>query len=473
MKRIFVCMALAMYLTVSFAQDSDSLTLQQCIQTAIKNNLDVRQSELQMQTAEVFSAQARSNLLPAIFGNATHGINQGRSIDPYTNTYINQQVNFATYGVNGSVVLFNGFGLINSAKQNSLAYDASKMDFQQAKDNLTINVIVAYLQVLTENDLLASAQNQMTVSQKQVDRLEELNKQGAIVPSLMYDLKGQLANDKLAIINTQNTLDQAKITLSQLMNAPYNGNLQVQSLTAEQFSAIYDQTPDKIYATAQQQLAMVKAADLHLQSAEKGLAAARSNFYPVLSLNGGVNTNYSNAALQSIFQNTADITTTDYVVVDGNQLPVITQQQNFLSEKIPYRNQLENNLSTSVSVGLSIPIFNSFTAKHRVELAKINVENATAVSQTTRIQLKQEIDQAYFNMTAAYNRYKTSTDQVAAYRESFREAEVRFNTGANTSVDYLIAKNNADVATLNLIIARYDYVLRTKILDYYQGKALW
>src|SRR6185295_17162861 len=149
MKRIFVCMALAMYLTVSFAQDSDSLTLQQCIQTAIKNNLDVRQSELQMQTAEVFSAQARSNLLPAIFGNATHGINQGRSIDPYTNTYINQQVNFATYGVNGSVVLFNGFGLINSAKQNSLAYDASKMDFQQAKDNLTINVIVAYLQVLT------------------------------------------------------------------------------------------------------------------------------------------------------------------------------------------------------------------------------------------------------------------------------------------------------------------------------------
>jgi outer membrane protein len=448
------------------------LTLQQCIETAIRNNLIVKQSELQMRTDEVNAKQGRSNLFPAVFGDATHGINSGRSIDPYTNSYINQQVNFATYGVNGSVVLFNGFGLLNTAKQNSLAYDASKMDYQQAKDNLTINIIVAYLQVLTENDLLASAKNQMTVSQKQVDRLEELNQQGAIVPSLLYDLKGQLANDKLAIINTQNALDQAKLNLAQLMNVPFNRNLEAQPLTTEQFSAMYELTPDKIYETAQQQLAMVKAADLHLQSAEKGLSAARSNFFPVLSLNGGVNTNYSNAAFQNVFQNTAAITTSDYVVVDGNQLPVITTQQNFLSEKIPYRNQLQNNVNTSVSVSLTIPIFNSFTAKHRTELAKINVENATAVDQATKIQLKQQIDQAYFNMTAAYDRYKISLDQVDAYNESFRQAEVRFNVGANTSVDYLIAKNNADAATLNLIIARYDYVMRMKILDYYQGKVV-
>ena len=475
MKKIigYGAVLVVMHTLAASAQETAVLTLQQCVETAFKNNLDVKQRELQMQTAGVYAEQAKTNLLPVVFGDATHGINEGKSIDPYTNSYINQQVNFADYGLNGSLILFSGLNLQHSIRQNTLAFQASEMDWQQAKDNLMLNVMISYLGVLAGNDLVKSAKEQAAVSQEQVDRLNKLNEEGAIPPSQLFDLKGQLADDQLAIIEAQRVVDAAKVNLSQLMNVPYDPNLTVAPLTAEQFTTMYDATPDKIYAAAVQQLAVVKAAALRERSAEKGVQAARGNYYPTLSLNGNLNTNYSNAALRDVYQNTTEVTTSDYVQVDGNKLPVITPQDNFSSEKITYNDQVKNNVSSSVSLGLSIPILNSLQARHRVELAKIDKENATAVLQTTQIRLRQDIEQAYLNMTTSYQRYQTLTAQLDAYNESFREVGVRFNEGAVNSVDYVVAKNNADRSNSGLIVSKYEYVLRTKILDYYQGKALW
>jgi outer membrane protein len=126
-----------------------------------------------------------------------------------------------------------------------------------------------------------------------------------------------------------------------------------------------------------------------------------------------------------------------------------------------------------VSLNLRIPIFNSLQARSRVSLAKIDLKNNELVAQTTRIQLRQSIDQAYINMTSASDRYKTLLEQVNAYTESFRAAEIRFNAGVGNSIDYLTAKNNLDRSNINLINAKFDFVLRVKVLDYYEGKKLW
>ena len=470
MKKFFVCaVAVFIHAEIISAQSNSSLSLQQCIETAIKNNPDVKQSDFQSQIEHVNANQAKSNLLPFISAYGEHGIQQGRSIDPYTNGYINEQVNYATYGLNGSLLLFGGLGNLNSIQQTNLADEASKMELQEAKDNLTVNVIISYLQVLTAKDLLESATNQWETAKKQVDRLEELNIHGAIVPSQLYDLKGELGNDQLAMINTQNALDAAKVNLAQFMNLPYDKNLELQPLAAEDYSTIYSAAPDNIYAAALQHLGVAKAADLRMASAEKGVATARSAYYPSLSLNGGVNTNYSNVAQQNIFQGTEDVPNGDYVVINNEQVPVISPQQNFVSEKIPYSDQVNNNVNSFISLGLQIPILNGLQTRHCVEIAKINKEQAIVTADATKIRLRQEVEQSYFNMTSAFNRYKTLVDQVAAYSESFRETEVRFNTGAVNSVDYLVSKTNMDRANLSLIVARYDYVLRTKILDYYQG----
>ncbi|HMJ47146.1 MAG TPA: TolC family protein, partial [Ferruginibacter sp.] len=174
-----------------------SLTLRQSVDVAIANNLLVRQTDILKQNADINLKQARSNRLPDLFGNLNHGINQGRSIDPFTNTYINQKIFYGNYSLGTNVTLFNGLQLKNIVKQNSLIYEASKLELQQSKDELTLNVLLSYLLILNNEDQLQQSMNQVVVSKKQVERLETLNKEGAIIPAQYYELKGQLANDEL------------------------------------------------------------------------------------------------------------------------------------------------------------------------------------------------------------------------------------------------------------------------------------
>jgi outer membrane protein len=454
--------------------DSSRLTLQQCIEIANRQNLQVQQSEIASQRANISFKQAKSNLLPAINGNVVQGLNQGRSIDPITNAYINQQANYTNYQIGGSVILFNGFLLLNTIKQNLLAFQASKLELQQQKDNLTLNVILAYLQILNNQELVNQARNQALVSLAQIKRSEILNKDGAIAPYQLADLKGQLANDSLSIINNQNALETAKVTLAQYMNVPYQANQTYAPLTAEQLASFGNGNPESIYEAALQQLGLVKASVLRTKSAEKSVGAARGYLFPTLSFNAGANTYYSSTANRSIFIDSARQATNDYVnLQNGSKSYVVTNQNNYRQEKINYGNQFKNNYNSSFSLGLQIPIFTNFAARNRISLAKLDLKNAELVEQTTRTQLKQSVEQAFFNTTASYSRYQTLQHQVVAYTESFKATEVKFNAGVGTSVDYTVAKNKLDAANINLISARYDYILRLKILDYYQGKLSW
>lgn len=469
MNRVLVSGFFLLFFFKINAQTSNKITLQQAIQTAIDNNVQVRQSGLRTQVAEVNWKQAKANIFPSLNGNATHGINQGRSIDPFTNSYVDQKINYANYGLGSSVVLFNGLSLQNNIKQASLSYEASKSELQQAKDNLTINVILAYLSVLNNEDLVTQAKSQASVTKQQLDRLEVMNRQGAISPPLLAELKGQLMNDELAVVNMQNALEQSKLQLAQLMNLNYDRNMQVERMDSEDFMAKYGATVDAVYQQALDNLSMVKAAGLRTKSAEAGLKSVKGELFPTLSLNGNVSTNYSSVASQNILLNSTFEPTTDYVLLNGNQLPVISKTNNYQSQKIRYTDQLSNNLFSNVSLSLRVPIFNSFQTRNRIKLAQINIKSAQLVEENTKLQLRQAIDQAYLNMTNAEDRLKLSLEQVKAYQEAFRAAEIRFQSGVGTSVDYLVAKNNLDRSNSNLIIARYDFVLRKKILDFYSG----
>ena len=222
-----------------------------------------------------------------------------------------------------------------------------------------------------------------------------------------------------------------------------------------------------------EQLALIKAADLRKQSAAKAIKVARGQLFPTLQFNGSAFTNYSSVAMQNKYVNTTDVISTDYVLVNGSPSQVIYKRDNFNSSKINYNDQLNNNLYTSFGFNLNIPIFNALQQRNRIKQAKIIYKSTELSASTTRTQLSQAIDHAYINMNTASDRYKTLLEQVSAFDESFRAAGIRFNSGVGNSIDYLTAKNNLDRANINLIIAKYDYVLRTRILDYYQGKPLW
>lgn len=449
------------------------LTLQQCVETAIGNNLLVRQSEYQAQSDKVNYKQAKGSQLPFISGNINHGINQGRSIDPFTNTYANQQINFANYSINTSITLWNGSSLQNSIKQSELTAKASEMDWQQTKDNITINVILAYLQVLSAQEQLNVAKKQVEVTKTQVARLETLHASGAIAPALLYDLKGQLSGDQLTVINVKNTLETARINLAQLMNVPYNATVELENLGATSNPVLYDGTADNIYQTAEQQLAFIKAAEYRKQSAQKRYLAAKAQLLPTLSFNGGFGTNYSSVATRQELLSTADVATSQYVTLSGSKLPVFAPQSSYQSHKITYGDQWTNNLNSSLSIGLQIPILNGLRARSNVNQAKIAEKRTSFEAQTVKTQLRQAVDQAYVNMNAAFERYQALKNQVEDFAVSFKAAEVRFTNGVNTSVEYMIAKNNVDRSNANFVAAKYDYLLRVKVLDFYQGKALW
>lgn len=470
---VSVCIFLGAHLVKAQENKGGMLTLRQCVETGIANNIDVLRAGFTAEADKVDWNQSRLDLYPNLNASVNHGIQQGRSIDPFTNSFVNQTVKYAGYNVSSGVILFNGFALRNNIKQEKFAYEASKMDLQQQKDNITIRIILAYLDVLTNEDLLSLARARADLSLRQVERLVILDKEGAIPPSQLSDLRGANAEDRLGIISAQNNLETAKIVLCQLMNVPYDPAMQLERIDAASYATRYEDTPDKIYQAALEQFALVKGTELRKESAAANVKVTKGQLFPTLSLNGNASTNYSDQARNDVFIGITDVTSNDYVIVSGTPTPVIRKESNFRSDKIVYGRQLNNNLFSAVSLNLRIPIFNSLQARNRLKLARIGLKTADANAKAVKTQLQRDIDLAFLNMRTTSERYKTLLEQVAAYDASFRAAEARFNAGLGTPIDYLTAKNNLDRANVNVVAAKYDFVLRTKVLDYYRGKQLW
>ncbi len=445
-------------------------SLQQCIDTALKYNKDIYYSRIQMQADEADVMVAKGNRLPYVTGDINHGISQGRGIDPFTNSYINQNLTFANYGLNASLPLWRAGAINNNIKANRLNYEADKMDWQQQKENITINIILAYLEVLRNDEQLTAALQQADVTRSQVKRLDIMNQSGAIAPATFYDTKGQLGSDELNVISLKNALETSKVTLMQLMNIPYQPGFTAKKIEAGENIVFYDAGPLDIYQQAEENLALVKSATLRKQSAGYALKSAKGQLFPSISLNGGLGTNYSNAATIAIPDGSSQVETGQYVWFNNDKLPVYATQNNFTEKRIPYGTQWKNNFNSNVSVGLRIPILTGNQTRALIKKAEIEQRKTEFDEMTTKTQLQHQIEQAFVNMKTAFETYQTLVQQVKDYGESFRSAEVRFNAGVITSVDYLIAKNNYDRSRINLISAKYDYVLRTRILDYYRGR---
>ncbi len=471
MKTIFLNIIFVLICFVVQAQKK--LTLKEAIQMGIANNINVNKADLASQEARITMQQSKLSMLPDLGASGSYGSTSGRTNDPVTNAFINQNINSANYQVSSGITLFNGFSLQNNIKSNTLAYEASKMELQQSKDQLTINIILAYLNVLSAEDLLVNAGLQEDGTKKEADIDSIKNKSGAIPPSDYYTLKGQLASDQLSVSDSRAAVTTAKLALAQLLNIPYNDSVEVERLSDDAFNIQYVVDPATIYDTAVQQFAQIKAVHFRTESAERYVKALRGLLYPTLSLNGSVGSYYSSALTSSTLLGSQDVASSDYVTVNGTQYSVMTKQYNYNTQKVAFGSQLNNNLSKYIGLNLSVPIFNGAQARSRVRTAKIEFKANQLVEQNTKTLLQQAIEQAYVNFKNTSDKYQILLDQVQSFTESFNAAQAKFEAGVITSDIFLIAKNNLDRTKINLIAAKYDFVLRAKILDYYQGKPLW
>ncbi len=454
---------------VGYTQDLNqkSYTLDECIAIALENNLDLKSADLRANSAKVNHQQSKANMLPSINGNFNLGVNDGRSIDPFTNDFINQELTFSNMGLSLDMTIFNGFRLLNSAKQNSLNRKASELEKEAAQQDLVLNVTLAYLQVLNSKAVLDLTKQRYETTKKQLKIQEDFYKNESGNPADYADILGQMASDETSVLNSESNLNNARLALVRLMNLSDNVNIDAKSILLD-FEK-YDLSADEVYNEALQNLATFKAREMRIEAAKKGVSVAKSQFTPEVSVFGGVNTNYSSAAQLFNATGTNIIETGDFVTVGGQDLPVMTEQTNFEAETISYQDQLDNNLNTVVGVAVNVPLFNGFRAKNNVALEKIRVEESIIELERTHLDIKNAIAQVHFDMEAVYNRYQSLLKQVEAYEESYRINEIRFNNGVSNFLNYVTSKNNLDNSKVNLTNAKYEYLLRVKVLDYYRG----
>lgn len=444
----------------------NTLSLQDCINMAIENNLDLESSRLSAASSSINFKQDKNALLPSINGNYNIGLNQGRSIDPFTNDFVNEEFTFSSAGLRLGTTIFNGFNLINSLKQSQLNLKASQMEIEAAKQDLILNVTLTYLQVLNAKELLKLSKVSVASTQEQLKRLKSLFDAESGNPASYRDLQGQFASDKSALINNENALALALIDLNRLVNPEKEIGSNIKEILINDFNYRYNS--QDIYQQSLATFPDVKASDLRLQASEKGIAIAKSLFIPQVSLFANLNTNFSSAA-RLFNQNGSVIEETgSFVTIDGTDIPVFRENTIFEATEISYRDQLDNNLNTSYGVSVSVPIFNGFNAKNNVGLEKIKVQEAQITLDQTKLDLKQAIDRSYSIMETTLQNYRLLEEQVTAYEESYRINNILFENGATNSTDYILSKNTLENARINLANTKYAYALRIKVLEYYR-----
>ncbi|MBO9620189.1 MAG: TolC family protein [Niabella sp.] len=429
--KFFVGFFLIILSQTVLAQDQH-FTLEQCISKALDNNLQVTMAQDQLGRDEINKQQARLNRLPDLNGSLNHGWYFGRSIDKTTNGYVDRSFYSGSYNVSGSVTLFQGLALQNAVRQTAMNAEASKMSWQQQKDNITLNTILAYLQLMNFEDVLVQNTEQASLSAKQVKRLRDMNAKGAIAPSDLFDMQGQYAGDEATLINARRDVETAKINICALMNIPYDTSMTFERMPV---TALFEKnTTDAgtAYNTALERFAQVKAADYALKGAGYKLKAARGRLLPSLGFGYGLGSNY-------------------------------TQFNGGIGD------QLKNNIGKNLGFSLSVPIFNNLQLRNNVRLAKLDLKDAQLQQVQVKTALQQNVQMAYTNMNAAYDRYQKLQDRAVALQQSYQAAEARFTVGTWNSVEYLTVKNNLDRANIDLIGGKYEYLLRVKIYNYYQG----
>lgn len=459
----FIISAFLLISVLLNAQETESYSLQKCIDIGLKNNADLINTTIQSESALYQYQQSVAAFLPFVNAYANQGISTGKSINPYTNTFINQEVTTGQYGVNASMNLFNGLYNYYSVRQMYYNNKAGKADIEQLKIDLSIQITLAYLQVLASQELLKQAEAQMEITKAQAERLAVLESNNAVSPSILYDTRGQLANDKLYLIDMRSSLVASKLSLSQLINVSFSDNATFEPVeTNEGIKEIGNQGFYK-------DLPGLQSASLRKNAALKNRSATYGLLFPTVTLNGSIGTNYSSAALNQKLINSYDAGTDSYVMVGTTSYQVFQPQYEYSSEKITFNEQLSNNLNTYVGIGVQLPLLNGLRNRTIIKQSKLGMQQAIVKEKTLNVKYKAIEDQLRNDISASAEKLVILKQQESDYNESFRIASAKFENGAITTYDYITAKTNFEKAKAAHITARYEYALRIKTLAFYQA----
>lgn len=424
---------------ISPALSQEKWDLEKCISHAIENNLSIKQQEATKDQSDVELNTAKWSRLPNLSGSASHSFNFGRSLQA-NNTYQSLNTQNTSFGLNTSIPLFTGMQIPNNIALAKLNLKAAIEDLNKAKEDISIQVAQAYLQVLFNEELAGVAHAQVDLSQEMLMQKEEYFKNGKASEAELYEAKARVAQDQLSAVQADNNLKLALLDLSQLLELPSPDNFGIVSPDIN-LDKYFDKisSPSEIYNEAILSKPSIKAAQYRLEGAERSVKIAKSAYYPQLSFGAGINTNYYNVSGK---------------VNNG------------------FGVQLKDNFSQYLGFQLSIPLFNRFSTRNQVRSAKIRKITLNWQLEESKKTLYKEIQQAYYNAVGAESRFESSVTADKAAEASFNLMKEKYSEGKANATEYNESRTAWMKAVSEKIQAKYDYIFRTKILDFYRGVPL-
>lgn len=446
-KLIISCGLLCLCLCI---QAQKKWTLRECVDYAVENNIELRQQAINVKKTEIDLSTSKNQRLPDINASLGQSFNFGQSPDYSTGTYQSNNAAETNFRIGASIPLFTGFKIPNQVKADELNLQAATEGLRKAKENLELQVVSLYLDVLFKKEILRAYHEQADLSKLQVERTEILVESGKVAASQLYDIKAQQAKDDLNVTTGVNDLDLSLLNLSQSLNLPEANNFDIQEpksddVVTDNLSSVIP--PDQVYKLSLGVKPHIKEAEFKLESTKKALKVAESGYWPTIDLDMSYSTGYTH--------------------VYGAKY-----DKPELEELAKFSNQINDNQRQSIGVSVKIPIFNRFQTRNSVRAARLNIENQNLVLDNVKLALYKEIQQAYQSAVGAHATYVSTGKAETAAEISLKFAQERYDIGKSTAFEFSEAKTKLLASRSERIRAKYDFIFRAKILDFYQGKPI-
>lgn len=436
MKKILLPIGL---LLASYQMQAEVWSLRKCVDYAVEHNISIKQRENVKRQQQLQLSNAKNSRLPNLDGSVSQNFSFGRGLTS-DNTYTNKSTSSTSFSLGTSVPLFTGLRIPNMIKLNQLNLEASTADLEKAKNDISVQVAQAYVQILYSMEIADVARRQVSIDSMQVVRLQAMIDNGKASEAELAQQKATLAQGRLTATQAQNQYDQAVLTLTQLLELPSADKFTVERPKVGNIDSNNEKySVEAIYAEALGVKPEVKAEELRLKGSEYNINIARSGWYPQLSLSAGLGTNYYKTS-------------------------------GFKGES--FSDQMKNNFSQYIGLNLSVPIFNRFQTRNSVRSAKIERETQQFQLDNVKKSLYKEIQQACQAANAASAKYASSIEAGKSSNAAFRLMQAKYENGKANITEFNEAKNNLMKAESDLAQAKYEFVFQTTLVDFYRGKAI-
>ena len=437
MKRHFLLITVFLTGAVFGQNHNGPWTLAECIRHAQENNISLQQRRLQVKQQEIQLDNSKGSRLPQVSGSVSENFSFGRGLTA-DNTYSNTNTTSSGISLGTAVPIFQGLRISNSIKEGELNLRAATEDLEKAKEDMSVSVAQAYVQILYNMELLDVALNQVVIDSLQVERLTAMLENGKASTAQLAQQKAALGQSRLSATQARNNLNLSLLDLSQLLELPNPEGFSIVKPIVP-IDGILLGNPEDIYAEAVENRPSVKAEMFRLDATEFSIKGAKGAFLPSISANGGIGSNYYTMSA---------------------------------APSAAFMEQIKNNFSQYLGLSLSVPIFSGFQNRNQVRMAELSRTNQMLQLENTKKTLYKEIQQAYYNAVAAADRYRSSTDAQASAQESFALVQAKYENGKANITEFNESRDNWLKAESDLLRSRYEYLYSAKLLDFYRGRPL-